>query len=314
LNAKDGLQWRPCACAYSPISPTLTIQVQKWLGDKIKPTVVTSDMKKDKISSLLKSFQNERAPGLLLISYETLLGNLALMKAKNPYGVIVCDEAHRLKNTETKVWKELITLEAKCKIMVTGTPVQNDLNEFYALLAFCMPDCLGDPKEFRKAYANPILKARDLDATDKEKERGEAADLKLRGLVSSVMLRRNNDVIAKYLPAKYELVVFCVLTDAQKQLYRQELEGAARSKAVAKADGGGTSTFKTLTNLRKLCAHPQLIADDPLHRVALGALGVLPAPSGHGGGGAVKLRSQLSGKMATLLELLLQVKKELSKS
>ena len=93
MNAKDGLQWRPCACAYSPISPTLTIQVQKWLGDKIKPTVVTSDMKKDKISSLLKSFQNERAPGLLLISYETLLGNLALMKAKNPYGVIVCDEA-----------------------------------------------------------------------------------------------------------------------------------------------------------------------------------------------------------------------------
>ena len=128
------------------------------------------------------------------------------------------------------------------------------------------------------------------------------------------MLRRNNDVIAKYLPAKYDLVVFCVLTDAQKQLYRQELEGAARSKTVAKADGGGTSTFKTLTALRKLCAHPQLIADDPLHRVALGALGVLPAPSGYGGGGAVKLRPQLSGKMATLLELLLQVKKELSKS
>ena len=99
-----------------------------------------------------------------------------------------------------------------------------------------------------------------------------------------------------------------MLTEAQKQLYRQELEGAARSKAVAKADGGGTSTFKTLTALRKLCAHPQLIADDPLHRVALGALGVLPAPSGYGGGGAVKLRPQLSGKMATLLELLLQVK------
>jgi len=140
-----------CLRTELPVSLTLTIQVHKWLGDKLKPTVVTSDMKKDKIASLLKSFHNERAPGLLLISYETLLGHLALMKTKNPYGVIVCDEAHRLKNTETKVWKELITLEAKCKIMVTGTPVQNDLNEFYALLAFCMPDCLGDPKEFRKA-------------------------------------------------------------------------------------------------------------------------------------------------------------------
>ena len=53
--------------------------------------------------------------GLLLISYETLVGNLALMKAKNPYGVIVCDEAHRLKNTETKVC-ELVQLEAPCSL------------------------------------------------------------------------------------------------------------------------------------------------------------------------------------------------------
>ena len=172
------------------------------------------------------------------------------MKGKNPYGVLVCDEAHRLKNTETKVWKELIQIEAKTKIMVTGTPVQNDLNEFYALLSFCMPRCLGEVKDFRKQFANPIGKARDLDATDKEKERGAAADERLRELVSSVMLRRNNDVIAKYLPAKYELVVFCSLTAAQQELYRKELDDAALLKAEG---GGGTSTFKTLTMLRKLC-------------------------------------------------------------
>ena len=126
-------------------------EVKKWLGDKLIPTVVMSDMKKEKIETRLRGFIQSRNAGLLLASYETLSGNLELMKQRE-IGVLVCDEAHRLKNVETKGWKDLIQIRAKTKIMVTGTPVQNDLNEFYALLAFCMPDCLGDPKEFRKTY------------------------------------------------------------------------------------------------------------------------------------------------------------------
>lgn len=88
-------------------------------------------------------------------------------------------------------------LETKCRIMISGTPVQNQLSEFFALLDFCMPNCLGTAKEFNKAYGRPIERARDLRATDKDKERGTEASAKFGAIVSAVMLRRNNDVIAK---------------------------------------------------------------------------------------------------------------------
>jgi len=234
---------------------------------------------------------------------------LALMTAgKKKFGVLVCDEAHRLKNVETKLWKDLIQIDAQSKIMVTGTPVQNDLNEFYALLSFCIPECLSTTKDFRKNYALPISKGRDLGATEKEIAKSKEADEELRKKVSTIMLRRNNDVIAKYLPPKYELVVFCSLTDDQKELYTNEVEQSLE----AKKDGTGrSSTFKTLTTLRKLTSHPQLIAECEQHSQVLQRMGLV-LPSGREGyaskSGVVQLRPELSGKMATLHKLLHQVK------
>ena len=315
---KQGPAGKPDADSAIVMCPTSLVlnwaaEVKKWLGDKIIPTVVTSDMKKEKIETRLRGFIQSKNAGLLLASYETLSGNLELMK-KREIGVLVCDEAHRLKNVETKGWKDLIQIRAKTKIMVTGTPVQNDLNEFYALLAFCMPECLGSMAEFRKKYALPISKARDVGASDKEIARGKVADDEFREKVQTVMLRRGNEAIAKYLPPKYEMVVFCSLTDAQKRLYTAEVEASALAKEEGKGGGAGAgcSTFKTLTTLRKLTSHPQLIADSTEHAAVLGQIGCLAPASSRGGGGSggrVKLNPALSGKMATLHALLHQVKK-----
>ena len=77
---------------------------------------------------------------------------------------------------------------------VTGTPIQNNLNEYFALCDFCIPGCLGAPKDFEKTYGKRIQKAQDLDATDRDVELGRVAAKQLSSLVNKIMLRRTNEV------------------------------------------------------------------------------------------------------------------------
>ena len=77
-------------------------EVRKWLDGRLEPTVVTSDVKRETVERRLRAFQARRHLALLLISYESMLSNAELM-LRGEYGLVVCDEAHRLKNSETQV-------------------------------------------------------------------------------------------------------------------------------------------------------------------------------------------------------------------
>lgn len=90
-----------------------------------------------------------------------------------------------------------------CCALCTDRPrtrlfVQNDLKEYFSLLNFCNPGSLGNDTDFHKAYEMPILKGRDALATDKEKERGDAAMKELAGKVNKLIIRRTNDLLSKY--------------------------------------------------------------------------------------------------------------------
>jgi SNF2 family DNA or RNA helicase len=118
--------------------------------------------------------------------------------AKNiSFGLLICDEAHRLKNQDTKVYKQLYGLRSRMRIMISGTPVQNDLLEFYALLEFCMPGCFGTKKDFARKIGTPVAKMRQLDATTKEVEDGTKASNLFTNLTKTVLLRRTNEVNAR---------------------------------------------------------------------------------------------------------------------
>ena len=94
-------------------------EVKLWLGDRLSPIVVTSDSKKEEQAAKLGTFISASRSALLLCSYETLTGNIDLVKSSS-IDFIVCDEAHRLKNPETKVFKQLYGLRSKARILVSG--------------------------------------------------------------------------------------------------------------------------------------------------------------------------------------------------
>ena len=81
---------------------------------------------------------------------------------------------------------------------MTGTPIQNDLSEYFALLNFANPDYLGSKMDFKKNFESKILRGRDADATDKDKLESDAKLKELGGLVSKFIIRRTNDLLSKY--------------------------------------------------------------------------------------------------------------------
>ena len=83
-------------------------------------------------------------------------------------------------------------------MILTGTPIQNDLDEYFSLLNFCNPGYLGTKQDFHKKFELPILKGRDGDASDKEKTVGDATLKELSLKVNKFIIRRTNDLLSKY--------------------------------------------------------------------------------------------------------------------
>ncbi|KAJ2320742.1 DNA-dependent ATPase protein rad54, partial [Coemansia sp. RSA 2704] len=192
-------------------------ELVKWLGStKISPLACDNKGTKDKVSASLRSFMSARGRMIihpvLIISYETLRTYIDILGA-SPVGLLMCDEGHRLKNASSQTYQALNSLQVQRRIILSGTPIQNDLTEYFSLLNFTNPGLLGTTQEFRRKYELPILRGRDAMATDLEQQTGDARLAELNAVASKVIIRRTNDLLSKYLPVKYEHVVFCPLTD-----------------------------------------------------------------------------------------------------
>jgi DNA repair and recombination protein RAD54 and RAD54-like protein len=98
--------------------------------------------------------------------------------------------------------------------------IQNDLTEYFSLISFAIPDVLGNGNEFRKNYENPILRGRDADALPEHIKISEEKLTELLTIANKFMIRRTAELLTKYLPIKYEYVVFCRMTEMQEKLYQ----------------------------------------------------------------------------------------------
>ncbi|KAG6868238.1 hypothetical protein C0993_005938 [Termitomyces sp. T159_Od127] len=133
---------------------------------------------------------------------------------------------------------------------------KNDLTEYFSLLSFANPNFLGSKNDFRKNFENLIIRGRDAEATDEVKAKSEEKLKELGGLVTKFIIRRTNDLLSKYLPVKYEHVVFCGLSDFQLALYRLFIS-SPEIKALLR--GADSQPLKAINILKKLCNHPELL-------------------------------------------------------
>lgn len=226
-------------------------EFKKWLGlERISVFAVEADKRVDEY--LLRP----KCP-VLIISYEMFLRNIKEVEKIN-FDLIICDEGHRLKNTSIKTSTLLSSLPVRKRIVLTGTPIQNDMQEFYAIVEFSNPGVLGTSTAFHKVYEQPILASRQPSATKEDVTLGNERATELSRLTKLFLLRRTQDVNNKYLPPKVEIVVFCRPSSLQLTLYRQILNSQTIRRFLA-GHYDGPSHLISIAALKKLCNHPALL-------------------------------------------------------
>ncbi|KAJ7547607.1 hypothetical protein O6H91_08G094800 [Diphasiastrum complanatum] len=180
---------------------------------------------------------------------------------------MVLDEGHLLKNPNTQRAKSLREIPSAHRIIISGTPIQNNLREMWALFDFCCPELLGDRKEFKYKYEDLILRGNDKHATDRQKRIGSSVAQELRQRAAPCLLRRlksevfpETDKSDRKLANKNDIIVWLRLSKEQRQLYTAFLNSETAHRSL---DG---SALASLTVLKKICDHPLLLtkraADD----------------------------------------------------
>lgn len=235
-------------------------ELTKWLGaGAITPFAIDGKASKEELIRQLRQWAISSGRAVtrpvIIVSYETL--RLYADELKHcKIGLMLCDEGHRLKNGDSQTFTALNSLNVTRRVILSGTPIQNDLSEYFALISFANPEILGTRLEFRKRFEIPILRGRDADATDKERQRGDECLSELLSVVNKFIIRRTNDILSKYLPVKYEHVVFCNLAPFQLDLYNYFITSP---DIQALLRGKGSQPLKAIGLLKKLCNHPDLL-------------------------------------------------------
>jgi len=180
---------------------------------------------------------------------------------KHDYHVAALDEAQHIKNPRTKVSRAACRLDARHRLCLSGTPVENHLGELWSLMRFLMPGFLGSEEAFRTRFRTPIEKNDDATRRDALKRR-----------LAPLILRRTKDQVAKELPPKIELVHTIELSTAQKDLYetiRAAMDKRVRAAIAARGlDGSRMLFLEALLKLRQICCDPRLVKEGSVFRSA----------------------------------------------
>jgi len=260
---RQGMDGTPTVKRALIVCPTSLVsnwddECNKWLNGRVKTLPICDSTRAEVVSSVKSFLAPRHTAQVMIVSYETFRVHANRFNFDGAVDLVMCDEAHRLKNGETLTNKALCGVPCLRRVMLSGTPMQNHLDEFYAMVSFCNPGLLGTPTEFAKKFERPILAGREPGASDSEMEKGQAANSELSELVNKFILRRTNTILSKHLPPKVVEVVCCKLSPLQQALYEHFLSSKSAAKLVS---GKATQTLAAITALKKLCSHPKLIHD-----------------------------------------------------
>lgn len=202
------------------------------------------------------SMLEDIGPGVVLLTSYDVLARDGEALSEPVFGTLVLDEAQAIKNARTQRAKAARQLQAKWRLALTGTPLENHLGELWSLFRVISPGLLGPWTHFREHFALPI--ERDGDQEVREK---------LAARLRPFLLRRSKAQVAKELPPRTEVVLPVELGEAERSLYdamRTEAVEALVADAAADAAGEGGNRFALLaaiTRLRRLACHPRLVTE-----------------------------------------------------
>lgn len=241
----------------------------------------------------------QRKGGVIITTYQMLINNFEQLASYDQrefkWDYVILDEAHKIKTSSTKTAKSAHAIPARHRVLLTGTPVQNNLREMWALFDFaCQGSLLGTSKTFKTEYENPITRAREKDATPGEKALGLKISQNLMDIIKPYFLRRtkadvqhkkqkreggsddeedqenkcpnaNNGAEMPSLTRKNDLIVWTYLSSVQEDIYNQFISLDHIKELLLTT----RSPLSELTVLKKLCDHPRLLSNRAVTQLGL---------------------------------------------
>ena len=197
------------------------------------------------------------------ITSYTLVTNDKQVLKKRAWHYLILDEAHNIKNFQSLRWQTLLTFRTRARLLLTGTPLQNNLTELWSLLFFLMPADSAETgiggfanlQEFTEWFRKPVeqILEHGRDVMDDD---ARAIVAKLHRVLRPFLLRRLKADVEKQMPGKYEHVIYCKLSKRQRYLYDGFMSRAQTRETLA--SGNTFSIMNALMQLRKVCNHPDL--------------------------------------------------------
>jgi SNF2 family DNA or RNA helicase len=201
----------------------------------------------------LKTIRDFESYEVILTTYGTLLSDVHFLKTFR-FNCLFLDESQAIKNPESQRYKAARLLQSRNKVVLTGTPIENNTFDIYGQLSFACPGLLGSRQFFKAIYSSPIDKFEDSKRT-----------AQLQKKIQPFILRRTKKQVAKELPDKTEMVIYCEMGDEQRKIYdiyEKELRDFINGKSEDEIKRSGIHVLAGLTKLRQICNSPALLKEE----------------------------------------------------
>ncbi|KAG8370177.1 hypothetical protein BUALT_Bualt14G0090100 [Buddleja alternifolia] len=220
-------------------------------------SAVLYDGRLDERKAMREECSGEGKFNVLITHYDLIIRDKAFLR-KIHWHYLIVDEGHRLKNYDCVLARTLVSgYRIRRRLLLTGTPIQNSLQELWSLLNFLLPTIFNSVENFEEWFNAPFADKCDVSLTDEEQL---LVIRRLHHVIRPFILRRKKDEVEKFLPSKVQVILKCDLSAWQRAYYQQVTEMGR----VGLAHGSGKSkSLQNLTmQLRKCCNHPYLFLGD----------------------------------------------------
>ncbi|GMH36700.1 hypothetical protein BSKO_04573 [Bryopsis sp. KO-2023] len=191
-----------------------------------------------------------------ITSYTLILQDAKMFRRKK-WKYLILDEAHMIKNWKSQRWQTLLKFNSKRRLLLTGTPLQNELMELWSLMHFLMPHVFSSHAQFKDWFCNPLT-----GMVQGQAEVNQNIVERLHGVLRPFLLRRLKSEVERQLPQKHEHVVHCRLSKRQRKLYEEYMASSETRSTLT--SGNFLGMINVLMQLRKVCNHPDLFAGRPI--------------------------------------------------